>query len=203
MSTAPTTQMTLIQVAATGHVLAALTQADDSAAPPTIDRLVASGLPVRGLPDMSTSPPSSTDNVVLVPAADLVVVTLPLKPEVLSGTWGWSIQKSTTGEIDVDALQPYGSGSSQRPEVNALVGRLYLTFTAFYGMGVYVVVNQKTTNPTVSSSFALSVPKDPGAGPPIKPLQSPPLPMLTSGTTFSVLVLVEGQQSFTVTCPVS
>jgi hypothetical protein len=137
VSSSNQTQMTVLYITTTGHIVGGLTRTDASAPSPKVADLVGTSLPLRSAPNFqaSTGTVMASLGTFVVPAADLSTVDVSLDQV---GTYPWGeaiVQNPPSGggasTVSVsNALTPYPSGSLPGAEGTPTGGRIVVTFTS-------------------------------------------------------------------------
>jgi hypothetical protein len=203
MTGTPSTKITVVYVATTGHVLAGFTRADVSGPPPKLADLVGDNLVLQMGPSSPTATPTKPVGRFLIPATELASVDVDL-PHQGAALWGQSMQLSgATGSLVLS--QPPSlfapKAFTTTPVANVTASQLTVSIagssTTLSGLPYYVMVAQPitgvakgtlavvgATTTTATAAVTISVPGS------------------VSSTTQLVLVLVQGISPYIATLAV-
>jgi hypothetical protein len=166
------TSMTVVYVANTGHVLAALTQTNDSGTTPAVADVAGDGLLVRGLLDASAASPSFPPDMFLVPATDLktqsVAIDTSSAPALVNPrAYGLAVSTGSTSPAPPGtppAFEPLTPFPGTAPAIDLKKsGKLTLTLNSAPGGAPYYVlvvslVTDPQATPAVVNSFTGTLP---------------------------------------------
>lgn len=202
MSAIPPTKMTVVYVASTGHIVAAVTRRDTTSQSPSVADLVGDGLHLR----MATSPPplssptsSSPVGTFVIPQSDLASVDVDFD-QVGTFPWGRAINPPTVSSSSGQAqpivnnrLMPFPTSALPAvspPKPGSPVSVTIVIPTTMViptGSTYYIVFSQPATMtgapPTASGPLSSS-------GTTTVTFPNLTLPTTTSGTSYPVLILV-------------
>jgi len=197
MSAIPPTKMTVVYVASTGHIVAAVTRRDTTSPSPSVADLVGDGIHLR----MATAPTTSSGPVgtFVIPPSDLASVdvdfdqvgTLPwaraINPPTVSSSSGQAqpIVNNRLMPFPTSALPAVSPPKPGSPVSVTIV--IPTTMVIPTGSTYYIVFSQPATMtgapPTASGPLSSS-------GTTTVPFPNLTLPTTTSGTSYPVLILV-------------
>jgi hypothetical protein len=195
MNGSPSTKMTVLYVAKTGHIVAAVGRTDGSSSSPAVADLVGDGLRLRGAPNIPRATSPALVGTFILPQGDLTSQDVPFD-QVGPYPWGRAINlaagsgPSAAGQpVVLSNLTPYPTATPPTLPTPASGSPWAVSITGPpAGSPYYLVVAQPATMggapATASGTLGPS-------GTTTIPLSLLNLPTMTSGTVYPVLVLVQ------------